>query len=150
MRWWACLICFLLPTLAGCSAPQNSSLANNDSEDRQLAWPKNFANFVGKSVTLECTAANTKLGAILLEEGQSKNEIWIEGLECWPQGFFGNGVKGKRLRVTGAVIKRDDVPVFIQKPGEAPQGGIPVRTEEELEIKKWRFLLQGAKWTVLE
>jgi hypothetical protein len=66
------------------------------------------------------------------------------------EGFYSGGDKGKRLRVSGTVIKKDDMPVFIQKPGEAPSAGIPVHSEEELKKAKWRYLLKDAKWTILE
>jgi hypothetical protein len=98
-------------------------------------------------VTLEGTAANAKLGALL----QGKDDaIWIDGLDSWPDGFYAGGDQGKRLRVTGTVIRKDDVPVFVQKPGEPPRAGIPVGSEEELEKARWRYLLADAKWTVVD
>jgi hypothetical protein len=113
-----------------------------------MAWPKDWSKHLGQTVTLEGTAANAKLGALLLAgDGES---IWIDGLDQWPEGFYSGGSKGKRVRVTGTVIKRDDMPVFVQKPGEPLREGIPVQSEEELEKAKWRFLLKDAKWTVLE
>jgi hypothetical protein len=66
------------------------------------------------------------------------------------EGSTTAGDRGKHLRVTGTVIKRDDVPVYVEKPGELPRQGIPVKSEADVERLKWRFLLKGAKWTVLE
>ena len=51
----------------------------------------------------------------------------------WPEAFYQGADKGKRLRVTGTVIKRDDLPVFVQKAGEPPQAGMAVKSQEELE-----------------
>lgn len=112
-----------------------------------MAWPKDWSRHVGRKVALEGMAVNAKLGALLLAEGQA---IWIDGLDAWPPGFYSGGDQGKRLRVTGTVIKRDDLPVFVDKPGEPVRAGIPVQSERELETAKWRYLLQDAKWTVLD
>jgi hypothetical protein len=113
-----------------------------------MAWPKDWSKHLGQTVTLEGTAANTKLGAVLEGDGR---DIWIDGLDRWPEVFYSGGDNGKRLRVTGIVIKRDDLPVFVVEPGAVPQkGGISVQSEEELAKAKWRFLLKDAKWTVLE
>jgi hypothetical protein len=112
-----------------------------------MDWPNDWSGHVGRTVTLEGTAADAKLGALL----QGKDSaIWIDGLDSWPEGFSSGGDRGKRLRVTGRLIKNDDLPVFVPRPGEAPQAGIPVTSEEEREKAKWRYLLKDAKWTVLE
>jgi hypothetical protein len=55
-----------------------------------------------------------------------------------------------RLRVTGEVIRRDDMPAFIQMPGEPQLSGIPVENQEELAKAREWFLLRDAKWTLLE
>jgi hypothetical protein len=64
--------------------------------------------------------------------------------------IYSGGEQGKRLRVTGTVIRKGDLPVFVQKPGEPPRAGIPVASEEEREKAKWRYLLKDAKWTELD
>ncbi len=112
-----------------------------------MAWPKDWSGHVGQTVTLEGRAVDAKIGALLQGQGGA---IWIDGLDSWPEGFYSGGDQGKRLRVTGTVIKKDDLPVIVQKPGELPRAGIPVQSEEELERAKWRYLLKDAKWTVLE
>jgi hypothetical protein len=101
---------------------------------------------VGQTVTLEGTAANAKAGALLqLKDGV----IWIDGLDAWPEGFYTRG-QGKHLRVTGTVIEKHDLPVFVQRPGEPAPAGIPVTSEEEREKASYRRLLKDAKWTVIE
>jgi hypothetical protein len=115
-------------------------------ETRITPWPKDWSNLLGSMVTLEGRAANAKLGALLI--GNS-TEIWIDGLDSWPNGFYNGGDSGKRLRVTGMVIKRDDMPVLM--PGEgATRQGVGVSPGSDLEKAKSRYLLWGAKWTVLE
>jgi len=112
-----------------------------------MGWPKDWSSLLGKTVTLEGTAADTKLGAMLVGKD---NDIWIDGLHRWPEGFYLGGDKGKRLRVTGTVIRKDDLPAFVQKPGGIVQAGIPVESEKELAKAKRRYLLKDAKWVVLE
>jgi hypothetical protein len=147
MRTVLGLLCFFLAGVCGCW--QHPAAAPSVSEPRASgpAWPKDWSGHVGQTVTLEGTAANAKLGAIL----QGKDGvIWIEGLDSWPEGFCSGGNQGKRLRVTGVVIRKDDLPVFVQKPGEPPSAGIPVASEEEREKAKRRYLLKDAKWTELD
>jgi hypothetical protein len=141
------LLCLLLASVSGCSQAPTVSATTPDLEDSITAWPKDWSGHVGQRVRLEGTAANTRLGALLQGEGGA---IWIDGLDSWPEGFYSGGDRGKRLRVCGTVITKDDLPVFVQKPGDVPRAGIPVQSEEESEKAKRRYLLKDAKWTVLE
>jgi len=147
MRIVTGLLCLLLGSVCGCSQYPTGSPGGPSPHERVMAWPQDWSGHVGQTVTLEGTAADTKLGALL--QGQ-EGAIWIDDLSAWPEGFYSGGDQGKRLRVTGTVIKKDDLPVFVQKPGELPRAGMPVQSEEELAKAKWRYLLKGAKWTVLE
>jgi hypothetical protein len=137
----------LLFSIAGCSQHQPAGPIPPVPEERGKGWPQEWSALVGQTVTLEGEAVNAKLGALL--QGK-EGAIWIEGLDSWPDECLVVGERGKHLRVTGTVIKQDDVPVFVQRPGELPRAGIPVQSEEELERAKWRYLLKDAKWTVLE
>ena len=110
-------------------------------------WPADWAKMVGKTVTLEGRAANAFEGAKLLGD---KDSVWIDGLDAWPEGFYRGGEDGVRLRVTGKVISRDDRPVFVQRPGDLPQHGIPVASEEEAKKQRRRYLLTEARWMPLD
>ncbi|MDQ7779014.1 MAG: hypothetical protein RDV41_04820 [Planctomycetota bacterium] len=114
---------------------------------KAATWPEKWAECVGKPITLEGEAANAKLGALLISDESS---VWIDGLDSWPTSVYSGVGKGPRLRVTGTVITRDDVPAFVQKPGEPISAGVPVESEKELESAKWRFLLKDAKWSAVE
>lgn len=116
-------------------------------QEQITAWPRDWSSHVGQTVTLEGTAVDLKFGARLHGD---RNAIWIDGLDAWPDGFYSGGDQGKRLRVSGVVIKRDDLPVFFQKPGEPIRQGMPVKSEQELATAKWRYLLKNAKWTILD
>lgn len=141
------LLCFLLVGAFGCSQHQTVPADDSERQRSVTAWPEDWSAHVGRSVTLEGTAADAKLGALLQGD---EGAIWIEGLDSWPEGFYFGGDKGKRLRVVGTVTRKDDLPVFVQQPGQAPRAGVPVASEEEREKAKWRYLLSDAKWTVLE
>ena len=147
MRLFIGWLCLLLANLCGCSQHQTSSSANLEGSVRVIEWPNDWSGHVGQTVTLEGMAANAKLGAVL--KGK-QGAIWIDGLDSWPEGYYSGGDQGKHLRVTGTVIKKDDMPVFVQKPGEVPPAGIPVASEAEREKSKWRYLLKDAKWDDLE
>ena len=140
--------CLMIAATVGCTEPKMDPAGQPVSNDQAQAWPKDLSGNVGQTISLEGIAANAKLGAILM--GNDQEIIWIDGLHSWPEGYYSEGDKGKRLRVTGKLIRRDDLPVFVQKPGEFPPQGMPVQSEKELEEAKWRFLLEDAKWTVLE
>lgn len=109
-----------------------------------MAWPRVWSEYAGKQVTLEGTPANAKLGALLV--GQD-DQVWIDGLEEWPREVFGEDGKGKRLRVTGTVVIRQDLPAYVQKPGEPPKTGIPVQEESQLKTASTRVLLKDATWS---
>jgi hypothetical protein len=63
---------------------------------------------LGQQVTLEGIAEARKLGAVLRG---SDFDVWIDQLQDWPRDYV-----GQRVRVTGILDERHDLPVFIQKP----------------------------------
>ena len=159
MRAAICSLCLLIGGVCGCarnlgqgepsvadSAQQNIAARNdgNSEADSVMAWPKDWSGHLGQTVTLEGAPENMKVGAYLAQTGQGG--IWIDGLDSWPEGFYR---PGKRVRVTGTVIKKGDLPVFVLKPGEPVPQGMPVKSEAEAEKKKWRYLLKDATWTLL-
>jgi hypothetical protein len=151
MRSATGLLWFCLGSVCGCSqydTTSPNSPTNSGAPAHVMAWPKDWSKHLGQTVTVDGTAENHKIGAFLVSKGEGG--IYIDGLHSWPEGFYSGGDQGKRLRVTGTVIKKDDVPVFVPKPGQPVPCGVPVESEEELESAKWRYLLTGATWTVLE
>lgn len=139
------LIAVLAMSLSNCA--NNKPVNNINSGASLIAWPMNWANYLNKEITVEGTAVDAKLGALLIGDGP---DIWIDNLDAWPTGFYLSGRQGKKLRVTGLVIEKDDLPVFVPKETESPKAGIPVDKESDLEKMKKRFLLKDAKWIVLE
>src|SRR5580765_6347328 len=101
------LLSLLVAGAIGCSQPETAGPSIPDPREGVTAWPKDWSGHLGQTVTLEGTAADAKLGALL----QGKEDvIWIEALEAWPEGLYSGGDRGKRLRVTGTVIRKDDLP----------------------------------------
>jgi hypothetical protein len=86
----------LLAAVAGCSEPPTASPSGPTVEDRPAAWPKDWSKHLGQTVTLEGRAADAKLGALLEGDGR---DIWIDGLDHWPEELYTGDGKGKRLRV---------------------------------------------------
>ena len=131
------LICCIL---SGCSP------SNPVSTSKAPDWPASWAELEGKVVVLEGRASAAKLGPILMGE---TNSIWID-IESWPTEFRAEEPSRSRLRVRGKVIRKADMPVFLQEPGKQPRAGIPVSTREEFEAAKWRYLLTDVQWWILE
>lgn len=107
----------------------------------------NFKNQLGKTISLKGKALDAKLGALL--KGKSYS-IWIDGLSRWPNGFYEGGDNGKMLIVTGTIIERYDLPVFIQNKGTTiKKSGIPQPVGTNLHQASHRFLLKNAQWKLL-
>ncbi|HEY3451272.1 MAG TPA: hypothetical protein VGK67_33245 [Myxococcales bacterium] len=112
-----------------------------------MPWPDRWAPLLGKTVVVEGKALDAKSGALLAGE---RGEISIDGVDSWPSGFYQGLQNGVRLRVTGTVIERSDLPVFVEKPGEPRRAGIPVPEGTDLKKAGRRYLLADATWTRLE
>jgi hypothetical protein len=97
-----------------------------------------LASQLGMKVTLSGEAQPRKLGAALLGKDFY---IWIDGLYDWP-----NEMRGKRVSVTGTVIERHDLPVFIPSPTEPGVQGVPVPIGTDLHKASHRYLLKDATW----
>ncbi len=56
----------------------------------------------------------------------------------------------KGVRVTGMVIRREDIPTFVQKAGEPEKSGVPVQSEADLPKAKRRYLLANVTWKLID
>ena len=97
--------------------------------------------FLLKKVSVEGTALNAKLGAYL-QLSKPPTSIWIDSLSFWPEKY-----RGKRVSVTGTVIERYDLPVYLQENGEPVRTGIPVPEGRDLKCAGKRYLLENARWS---
>lgn len=105
-------------------------------------------NLRGKKVTITGKTVNAKLGALLMTEDGSS--IWINNLDEWPNGYYLGGEDCKTVTVTGRIISKNDLPVFIYKEGDPIKSGIPVPEGTDLKKAKRRFLLKNAKWEIID
>jgi tetratricopeptide (TPR) repeat protein len=140
------LACLLPIACSRIDQPSEQDAESVPEEKPAMAWPGDWSKRLGQNITLEGNALNAKLGALLEGKG---NHIWIDGIDGWPSGYYRGEGQAKRVRVTGTVIERHDLPVFISKKGDLPRAGIPVPEGTDLYKASRRFLLKDAKWTSL-
>ena len=90
-----------------------------------------------------------KLGAALLLENGTR--IWIDKMEGWPIDFYPDEDNAKTLKVTGILIEKNDLPIFVQnEKTRKAQQGIPVPKETNVEEASKRFLLKKATWSIIK
>ena len=123
----------LIAVFASCTTENTN---NSDSNDY-------WSQYLSKEVTIRGTAENMKVGAFVA--GKHIEGLYIDSLNYWPDDF-----NGKEVEVTGVVIKRHDLPVFIQKEGEPIISGIPVPKGTDLHSASKRYLLKNANWKLVE
>jgi len=97
---------------------------------------------LGKMVTLDGVAENRKLGAALRGDGF---DVWLDAVDGWPSSY-----SGRRVRVTGILDERHDLPVYIQRPGEPPSAGIPVPEGTDLYKASHRYIVRDATWSLIK
>jgi hypothetical protein len=130
----------MVMALSACTRPTapDASASSSASTSAPSPWEAKL----GQVVTIDGMAEDLKLGAVLIRPGDM---VWVDGLDAWP-----GDLRGKHVQVTGKVIQRADLPVFVQQEGEPQMGGIPVRPGTDLEKARQRFLLAEARWQVVE
>jgi hypothetical protein len=88
-----------------------------------------------------------KLGAVLvLENGQ---RIWMDEMSSWPSGYY-TEKESKSAQVTGVLIERYDLPVFVPSNDSIVQQGIPVPKGTDLKEASHRYLLKDFKWNEIK
>lgn len=100
-----------------------------------------LAGRVGQAVSVEGIAEARKLGAALRGEGF---DVWIDRLADWPRELA-----GRKVRVTGILEERNDLPVFVPRPGEAPAAGMPVAEGTNLQQASRRYVIRDAQWSLV-
>jgi len=129
--------------VCGCTSSRGEQRTTPPGEGQASADPTPRASSVwasklGQTVTVEGEAQDAKLGALL---ETSQGTVWIDGMHSWP-----HGIMGQRVRVTGRVIERGDLPVFVRRKGEPEMQGMPVPAGTDLDAASRRFLLADAQW----
>lgn len=121
------LIIVLLVLFTSCS----TSLETDVSNERDLS------KLLGKRITVEGTASNTKYGALVITNDNAS--IWIDKLESWPAEYNAEEDNGKTVIVTGVIIEKFDLPVVVNKNGQQSSDKTSTR----------RYVLTDAIWGLL-
>lgn len=120
--------------------PQNNPSSEATRQGSRDDAPSPWESKLGQVIMVEGTAVNAKLGA-LVDTGSET--LWIDGMHSWPESAW-----DRRVKVTGRVIERSDLPVFVQKEGEPRMQGIPVPAGTDIEKARRRFLLSEVQWAI--
>jgi acylphosphatase len=140
---------FLCVVLNGCgsgkpvapAAPKQADLPPGRSILPETDALAHLKAQLGKEITIEGVAAEAKVGPMVIRETHS---VWVD-LPQWDAN-----VSGKRVRVTGTVIERADLPVFVADPNSPPISGIPVPKGTDLKEASKRLMLSKVKWELIE
>ena len=134
----------LAVAVAGCSAstPAAKPAPTVKAKPAPAAKPQEKP-VEAETITVTGVARDAKMGAMLQGEGKTH---WIGDLEFWP-----DAVLNKKVKVTGKLQERADMPVFHQlKPGEPQVSGIPVPEGTDLKKASVRVVIIDAKWELAE
>ena len=131
---WCLFIVF-----AGCGQREGASRPDTAPPVRSVdAVEAPLAKRLGTEVSVVGRAEDAKLGARIV--AADKPWIWLDGVHSWPEGY-----RGTLVRVTGILIERHDLPVFIPQPGEPMRGGMPVPPGTDLHEASQRYLLSNVR-----
>jgi hypothetical protein len=96
---------------------------------------------LGKMVTLGWRRESRKLGAALRGDGF---DVWIDRLDGWPSNH-----SGRRVRVTGILEERHDLPVYIQRPGDPPAAAFR-SPKARIAQGEPRYIVRNPKWSLIQ
>ncbi len=108
-----------------------------------------FPRLLGQEITVTGRPENRKVGPVLV---MKRGEVWVLGLDRWPDDSDAFGGDGKVITATGRLTEAHDLPVFIPKEGEPIISGIPVPEGTDLKQASHRYLLllRTRRWTVTD
>ncbi|MCS4301709.1 hypothetical protein [Chryseobacterium sp. BIGb0232] len=135
---------FLILSIFGtyaCSNPQQIGKENIQNRD--------LKELIGESITVTGQTINMKLGALLTtKNGES---IWMDGMDSWPDGYYVSEQKSKTVKVTGTLIEKNDLPVFISNENDSIiQQGIYEQKGTNLEKASHRYLFKNYKYIIIK
>jgi hypothetical protein len=141
-------ILFLL-VLCMCSCSSSKTNKNDNSIIIENLKEANLKTLVGKKTTIIGKTVNVKGGAILLVGNEI--DIWMDEMDSWPDGYYNSETEAKTIKVTGILIERNDLPIYIHnEKNSIYQQGIPMPKGTNLKKANHRYLLKNYKWIVLD
>ena len=135
----------LLQVFCICGCSNSKKVQNDNSKIIENLKEENLKTLVGKKITIIGKTVNVKDGSILIVEDEIN--IWMDEMESWPDGFYNSEEDTKTLKVTGILIERNDLPVYI--PDENTpiyQQAMPFSKGADLKKESHRYLLKDYKW----
>ena len=107
----------------------------------------NLKKHVGKKIIIIGKSTNEKIGAAVTLSNDKR--IYIEDFNSWPKNYYLGERKSKTVKITGILIERNDLPVFIANDDELKQGmSVPKGTD--LKQASHRFLLKNVSWKIIK
>ncbi|MEC4005235.1 hypothetical protein OX283_011250 [Flavobacterium sp. SUN052] len=130
--------------IIGCST--SSKIKENTVSKTEISQVPILSKYLGKKVTFTGETLNCATGAALqIANGPM---IWLDKLNSWPEGFFlgENNKKNKIVKISGTLIEKFDLPVFIDD--GSLKHGIPVPIGTDLGKLSHRYLLTDYTWEI--
>lgn len=135
----------LLQVFCICGCSTTKQVQNGKSLIIENLKEADLKTLVGKRITIIGKTVNVKGGAILLVE--DKIDIWMDEMDSWPEGYYNSEEEAKTVKVTGVLIERNDLPVYIsEEKNSIHQQGILMPKGTDLKTASHRYLLKDYKW----
>jgi len=74
----------------------------------------------------------------------------MDGLQSWPDGYYEGKGKSKLVKVTGKLIVRHDLPVFVEEEGAPIRQGMPVPPGTDVHEASRRYLLTDFSYETIQ
>lgn len=135
----------LLQVFCICGCSKTKQFQNDTTIIIENLKEADLKTLVGKKITITGKTVNVKGGAILLVE--EKIDIWMDEMDSWPDGYYNSEEDAKIVKVTGILIERNDLPVYIpDEKNPKHKQAIPMPKGTDLKAASHRYLLKEYKW----
>lgn len=111
---------------------------------------RDFSTLLGKRITVEGTAENTKHGAVVVTK--SHVSIWIDELDSWPPEYYSdNDQQGRAVSVTGIITETNDIPLYIGRSTNAAvkKETLDVVATDPVTNGESRYVFKNASWQLI-
>jgi len=119
--------------LASCSSSASPEDENLIAWKESIRRGEELERRVGEAVEVEGQVRFSKSGVTI-------DDLYIDGRP--PEG-----AQGRRYRVRGRLIRKDDFPVFRDTAENRDRAGIPVPEGIDLDLARRRYLIADPVWT---
>lgn len=135
----------LLQVFCICGCSKAKQFQNDTTIIIEKLKEADLKTLVGKKITITGKTVNVKGGAILLVEDEI--DIWMDEMDSWPDGYYNGEEDAKTVKVTGILMERNDLPVYIpDEKNPKYKQAIPMPKGTDLKEASHRYLLKEYKW----